>query len=94
MIKQNPSSTLQLCSRCLSHEIQGWMNEKWKELHEEARKQILEELRAIRLREGNCIVCNNSIVSADTIERIMIILNQNNVSEKTKKEFQKLFCVF
>ena len=69
------------------------MDERWAELNEEAKKTIVEELGAIKLKQGNCIVCNNSIISDDTIERIMTILKENNVSGKTQKEYKKLFGV-
>ena len=71
--KLSPSPALQLCSRCLSHEIESWMNEKWAELNEDAKKSVVEELRTIKLTQGNCIVCNNSIISDGTIGRIRII---------------------
>jgi len=91
--KLSPSPALQLCSRCLSHEIESWMNEKWAELNEDAKKSVVEELRTIKLTQGNCIVCNNSIISDGTIGRIRIILNDKSVPEKTQREFKKLFCI-
>ena len=84
---------LHLCSRCLNQEVGGWINERWKELDEEVRKQILQELRAIDLKEGNCIVCGNNFVSNKTLHKILKILEDNNVPENIKKEFKRDFCI-
>ena len=82
---------VELCSRCLYHEITSWMNEKWKELHEEARKQIIDELKSVKLRNGKCIVCDNTLVSDRTTEKILKILEENKISDKLKKEFENYF---
>jgi hypothetical protein len=96
MAQQNSSSdsgfTLQLCSRCLFQEIGSWINEKWTGLDEEVKKQINEELKAIRLRQGRCIVCDNSLVSDGTTGKILEILEENNISSKIRKEFKRFFC--
>jgi len=93
MSKQVFSSCgLQLCSRCLNHEINSWIDERWKELNDETRKEILEELKAIKLKQGECVVCKNSLISTDTTERILEILDENKVEGKLKLEFKKYFC--
>jgi len=82
-----------LCSRCLSHEVNSWINENWKSLDEETKNQILQELKAIKLRKGKCIVCNSDLVSDGTSEEILKILEQNKVDEKLKRQFKKFFCI-
>lgn len=92
MLLINLQTTLQLCSRCLSNEITSWVNEKWAELDEKTKKQVREELTTVRLVNGKCIVCNNTLISENTAQNILKILEQNNVDEKIKKEFGKFFC--
>lgn len=91
MLSIQTSSRLQLCSRCLSHEINSWVNEKWTELDENIKRQVREELTSIELTNGKCIVCNNSLVSKGTSENILSILERNESSKKIKTEFKKLF---
>lgn len=96
MIKQpSPTTTktltMQLCSRCLSNEVNSWVSEKWAELDEETKKQIREELKDIKLMNGNCIVCSNSLIAESTSENIFKILEQNKTPEKLKKEFKRFF---
>ncbi len=90
---QNPLKSLHLCSRCLSHEINSWTNEKWKDLDEEVKRQINEELKTIKLRPGECIVCKNTLVSMDTAERILEILKENKVKEEVIEEFESFFLL-
>lgn len=85
-------TTLEICSRCLNHEINSWINEKWNEINEDVRVKINEELKTIKLVQGKCIVCNNSLVSQGTAENILSVLEENNISEKIREEFKKLFC--
>ncbi|MEK6820216.1 MAG: hypothetical protein AABX71_00715 [Nanoarchaeota archaeon] len=82
-----------LCSRCMHHEVTSWMNDKWRELDEEVRKAMIEELKTIKLRNGECVVCRNNLVSVDTSERILKILEESNVPNRTKGEYRKFFCI-
>ncbi len=91
--QSNKTISIPLCSRCMSHEITSWMNEKWKELDEEVRREIIEELKTIKLRIGECIVCKNNLVSVDTPEKILRIMEENNIPNKTRKEFEKFFLI-
>jgi len=92
--QQKSSRTIiQLCSRCLANEINNWVNDKWKELSEEAKKQIHQELKTIKLSSGSCIVCENSLVSDGTSERILEMLKNCEVPEKTTKEFKRFFVL-
>jgi len=94
MLKQKSSPTsIQLCSKCLSYEIESWIGDNWKDINDEARKKIVEELKTIKLEQGECLVCSNSLISDNTIERVYEILNETNVSEEKKKEFQRLFGI-
>ncbi len=83
--------SIQLCSRCISNEVNSWVSEKWKGLDEETKKQIREELKTIKLISGKCIVCSNNLVATKTSENILKILEENKTSEKLKKEFRKFF---
>ncbi len=85
-------TTLEICSKCLNHEINSWINEKWNEINENTRVKITEELKTIKLVQGKCIVCNNSLISQGTSENILSVLEENKVSKETINEFKKLFC--
>ncbi|MBU1136100.1 MAG: hypothetical protein ABIG37_03810 [Nanoarchaeota archaeon] len=91
MLKQILIQPLNICSKCLSHEINSWMNEKWKDLNQEINKQILEELKTIKLKSGGCIVCDNSLIADKTTEKILRILEENNIKPGVKKEFKDFF---
>jgi|SRR3989344_2552451 len=95
MLKQLSSTIrpLDICSRCLNHEINSWVNENWSVIDEETKKQIREELKAIKLKQGKCLVCNNFVVSEGAMEKILEILEENNISSKIKDEFRKSFFV-
>ncbi len=82
---------LSLCSRCLSNEINGWVNDRWKELNDEARRDIYQELKTIKLNEGECIVCGNHLVSKEILTKILRILQESDTSEKTVNEFKQFF---
>jgi hypothetical protein len=93
MIKKTSSSSLQLCSRCLTHEVNSWINDRWQYVDEDTKRRIREELKTIKLIIGNCIVCSNDLVSAETTEKIYNILKESQVPKKLKEEFKKFFCV-
>lgn len=63
-------------------------------MNDKARREILQELKAIKLKQGECIVCRNSLVSDDTPEKILRILGENKVSIDIIKEFKKYFISF
>jgi len=84
-------SGLQLCSRCINHEINSWINENWKEFNEDTKKAIYMELKSISLRLGKCIVCNNTLVSKGTSAKIFKILKENKISPRATKEFKQYF---
>ena len=85
--------SLELCSRCLAYELNSWVNDNFQLLSEEAKKQIREEIKTIRLKPGNCIVCNHNSISDSTSENIIRILEESNVSKKLREEFEKDFCL-
>ena len=85
-------TTLEICSKCLNHEINSWINDRWNEINENTRVKITEELKTIKLVQGKCIVCNNSLISQGTAENILSVLEENKVSKETINEFKKLFC--
>lgn len=80
-----------LCSRCAFHEINSWLNEKNSEIAIEASQQISQELRAIKLAEGECIVCNKKVVSDGCFENIIRVMNKHKVSPEIVEEFKKFF---
>jgi len=82
--------SIPLCSRCATYEINSWANEKWKELDEETSQSIRQELKAIRLKQGECIVCKNNYVAENCFENILKILEKSN-NKKLTFEFKKLF---
>jgi len=93
MEKKFSTNALEICSRCLSYEVNGWVSDKWKEMDEETKKQIAEELKSIKLKSGECIVCKNNLISDGTPERILRILEENKTPNRIKKEFIELFFV-
>lgn len=76
----------------MNHEINSWINDRWNEINENTRVKITEELKTIKLVQGKCIVCNNSLISQGTAENILSVLEENKVSKETINEFKKLFC--
>lgn len=82
---------LQFCSRCLNQEINSWVNERWQYINEEAKRQILQELRAIKLKQGECLVCKNALISDTASVNVLKILEENNVPANYKEEFRKFF---
>jgi len=83
---------LQLCSRCLNHEINSWVNENWKHINDDARTLIMQELKDIELQLGECLVCKNKSVSVKSSEKILQILDENKTPAKIRKEFEQFFC--
>ena len=94
IIQKTEKVELELCSRCLSYEINNWINENWKYITDEARKEMLQELKTIRLKQGECIVCKNGMISDNTLGKILRILKENKTQENITKEFKKLFTCF
>ena len=92
IVQISKTNKIQLCSRCINHEINSWVNEKWKELNEEVKRQIYQELRSVKLKSGECIVCGNKLVSDRTPERILGILEENKTGDKVVGEFRNFFC--
>jgi len=97
MIKQSFNETIlnpiTLCSKCLHHEINSWVNENWKNIEPKVKMQIREELKGIKLKPGTCVVCNHNSVADKTTERIMEILEQKEykIPKKLREDFKKFF---
>jgi len=91
MVIQKLTIPLQFCSRCLNQEINSWVNERWQYINDEARREILQELRTIKLKPGECLVCKNSLISDNTPTRVLKILEENKVPGKILGEFRKYF---
>jgi hypothetical protein len=91
MKQKSIQQTFQFCSRCLNQEINSWVNERWQYINDEARIEILQELRTIKLKPGECLVCKNSLVSDDTPIKVLKILEEKKVSENIIGEFRKYF---
>jgi len=83
--------SIPLCSRCAAHEINSWLNEQFGRINPEVIQQIAEELRAIKLASGQCIVCNHTSVSDGCFEGILQVFEKSDVSKKVVDEFKKLF---
>ena len=94
MINQIQIKPIPLCSRCIAYEINSWVFENAAKLGEETTQKVREELKAIKLQEGECLVCKNGLISVDSAQNIIKIFEKNKVDEKTKKEFIRLFSFF
>jgi len=92
MAKQNLIQSLPICSKCLVYEINNWIADKNANLNPEVTQQVREELKAIKLKPGKCIVCNHDSVSHETSENILKILQKSNSDKKIIEEFKKFFC--
>lgn len=93
-MKQQFLSPIELCSKCMYNEVSSWVNERWQDINSEAKNQILQELRIIKLKAGNCIACGNSSVSIGTAEKISKILEDYKVANNVRDEFKKFFIFF
>jgi hypothetical protein len=80
-----------LCSRCAMHEISNWVYEKNFELTGEAIKAVMEELKAVKLKQGECLVCKKDVVTEGCFEGILKAFDKHKVSDNVKEEFIKLF---
>jgi len=85
------SDILQLCSRCTHNEIIGWLNDR--EIKQDVKNKILQELKMIKLKPGVCIACKNALVADGTPEKIMKILEEDRIEEDLKNDFKKDFCI-
>ena len=91
MISQTLINSIPLCSRCITHEVNAWIIDKRAELDPEVTSQVREELKTIKLTVGECVVCYNKLVSENSINNLLKIMEKNKVSEDIKNEFKKLF---
>jgi hypothetical protein len=73
------------------HEMSSWIFENASRIDEETIKQISFELRAIRLAEGECIVCNSKKVANGCFENIVKILEKYKSDKEVINEFIKMF---
>lgn len=87
MTKQ--SSIIKLCSRCIVNEVANWVFENQLQLEPETIKQIREELKDIKLKEGECLVCNNKRVSEGCFERVLSILEADKANSEIITGFKK-----
>lgn len=83
---------LQICSRCLFHEVNSWMNENFREFDNETRQKISQELKSIAVKQGECIVCGKESISDNTAKEILRILEEGRVPDKIVKEFRQYFA--
>lgn len=88
MIKAIP-----LCSRCTFHEINSWINEKREKINDDTAHEINQELTVIKLKQGECIVCQEKKISDNCFFKILNILEKNKNSQEMKKEFVRLFGI-
>ena len=93
MSKQITFQTLPICSRCIVHEINSWIIDKIGAINPETTQKIRQELKAIKLKEGECIVCSSNFISEGTCEEIVKILKKDRVEEEMIFDFQKAFCL-
>ena len=93
MSKQITFQTLPICSRCIVHEINSWIIDKRGAINPETTQKIREELKVIKLKAGECIVCSSNFISDGTCEDIVKILKKDKADEKMMEDFQKDFCL-
>jgi len=84
-------SPFELCSKCAVNEIASWVFENQLNLDQNTIKQVREELKDIKLKEGKCLVCNHNRVAEGCFERILLILEKSKTSSDVTEEFKK-FC--
>lgn len=89
--EQKLIGAIPLCSRCIVYEINNWIADKRGLVNPEASQQIREELKTIKLKSGECVVCNHSLISDNTFENILKIFEKHKVSGELQEEFRKLF---
>jgi len=96
MIKTNQPtfSAPELCSRCIHHEINGWLDERWQEIDLDTKNIILQELRTVKLRPGVCVACNNTLIADRMAEKVLTILEERKIEDAIKQEFKKYFLGF
>lgn len=82
---------VQLCSRCAVHEIASWALDNQLKLEPETIKQIREELKDIKLKEGECLVCNHNKVADSISEKILSVLETSKTNKAVVSEFKNLF---
>ena len=82
---------IKLCSRCLVNEISNWTYENQLCFDEDTMKQIREEMKDIKLVEGECIVCKNKRIEEGCFENILSILEKSKTNSEKISEFRKLF---
>jgi hypothetical protein len=85
--------TLPLCSKCIRHEVNSWVNENWKDLDIETKLKIREELKGVKLGEGECIVCKSNKIAKETASNILEILKEKEIKDDLKSQFMKYFCL-
>jgi len=93
MIKmtQHEYSALELCSRCIHHEINSWLDERWQEIDLATKNLIIQELRTVKLKPGVCVACNNTLIADKMAENVLGILKERKINEAITREFKKYF---
>lgn len=91
MMSLKTIQALPLCPRCLAHELTNWLNEKFLDLTPEVNLKIREELKDIKVLEGECLVCKSSRVSEKSLVNIMKIFEEHSINPQLVEEFRKLF---
>lgn len=88
---QNLVGAIPLCSKCIIHEVDNWIADKRGAIEQEVAQKVREELKTIRLIQGECVVCNHNLISGETIENIIKIFEKKKIDQKTLEEFKRLF---
>jgi len=89
--KQKLFGAIPLCSRCIVHEMNNWLADKRGEIDLDASQKVSEELKDIKLRTGECVVCNHNLISDSTFENILKVFDKHKVNSGVIGEFKKLF---
>lgn len=80
---------ISLCSQCFKHEITSWLTEKSYLLKPEIISKLYLELKNIKLKDGECIVCLNNKISEDCFFKLLKILQK--APEELKQEYLSMF---
>jgi hypothetical protein len=89
-MRKNKLSGVELCSRCAVTEIAGWVYENQLRLEPDTIREIREELKDIRLRDGECVVCKRDKVVDNCFSKILGIMQRDKKIERgVIDEFKK-----
>lgn len=82
---------LPICSRCAKHELASWITENVNSLDPDVAMKTREEFKSVRLRDGECIVCNSHNVSDNFFESVLKIFEKSKVNPEILDQYKRSF---